>query len=140
MGEEENRIVYFSFSRSPLFLAGLLRSRARRCFERTKIKIKQRLSTGYYGVKLRTLLIRRENILNLETNILDLETNLNVELDKVSQWLFANQLSLNIEKTSFVVLHSPQRRIAHKLNFNISNIMLNLITKLNTQDSFLILI
>ena len=32
------------------------------------------------------------------TNILNLETNLNVELDKVSQWLFANKLSLNIEK------------------------------------------
>ena len=32
------------------------------------------------------------------TNILNLETNLNVELDKVRQWLFANKLSLNIEK------------------------------------------
>ena len=39
----------------------------------------------------------------------------------MSQWLFANKLSLNIEKTSFVVFHSPQRRIAHKLNLNISN-------------------
>ena len=27
----------------------------------------------------------------------------------------------NIEKTSFVVFHSPQRRIAHKLNLSISN-------------------
>ena len=49
-------------------------------------------------------------------NILNLETILNVELENVSQWLFANKLSLNIEKTSFVVFHSPQRRIAHKLN------------------------
>ena len=32
------------------------------------------------------------------TNILNLETNLTVGLDKVSQWLFANKLSLNIEK------------------------------------------
>ena len=39
----------------------------------------------------------------------------------MSQWLFANKLSLNIEKTSFVVFHSPQRRIAHKLNLNFSN-------------------
>lgn len=31
-------------------------------------------------------------------NILNLETNLNVELEKVSQWLFAHKLSLNIEK------------------------------------------
>ena len=55
------------------------------------------------------------------TNILNLETKLNIELDKVSQLLFAKKLSLNIEKTSFVVFHSPQRRIAHKLNLNISN-------------------
>ena len=54
-------------------------------------------------------------------NILNLETNLNVELEKVSQWLYANKLSLNIEKTSFVVFHSPRRRIAHKLNLSISN-------------------
>ena len=54
-------------------------------------------------------------------SILNLETNLNVELEKVSQWLYANKLSLNIEKTSFVVFHSPQRRIAHKLNLSISN-------------------
>ena len=39
--------------------------------------------------------------------ILNLETNLNVELEKVSQWLYANKLSLNIDKTSFVVFHSP---------------------------------
>jgi len=30
-------------------------------------------------------------------------------------------VSLNIEKTSFVVFHSPQRTIAHKLNLSISN-------------------
>ena len=35
--------------------------------------------------------------------------------------VYANKLSLNIEKTSFVVFHSPQRRIAHKLNLRISN-------------------
>ena len=54
-------------------------------------------------------------------NILNLETNLNLELDKVSQWLYANKLSLIIEKTSFVLSHSPQRRIAHKLNLSISS-------------------
>ena len=46
---------------------------------------------------------------------------LNLELEKVSQWLYANKLSLNIEKTGFVVFHSPQRRIAHKLNLSISS-------------------
>ena len=54
-------------------------------------------------------------------NILNLETNLNVELEKVSQWLYTNKLPLNVEKTSFVVFHSPQRRIAHKLNLKSDN-------------------
>ena len=54
-------------------------------------------------------------------NIVNLETNLNVELEEVSQFLYANKSSLNIEKTSFVVHHSPQRRIAYKLNLSISN-------------------
>ena len=54
-------------------------------------------------------------------NILNLETILNVELKKVSQWLYANKLSLNIDKISLVVFHSLQRRIAHKLNLSISS-------------------
>ena len=69
-------------------------------------------------------------------NILNLETNLNVELEKVSQWLYANKLSLNIEKTSFVVFHSPQRRIAHKLNLSISNTSI----KSDNQVKYLVLI
>ena len=54
-------------------------------------------------------------------NILNLETDLNIELEKVSQWLYANKLSLNIDKTNFVVFHSPQRRIMHNMNLRISN-------------------
>ena len=54
-------------------------------------------------------------------NIINLETDLNTELEKVSQWLYANKLSLNIDKTSFVVFHSPQRRILHNMNLRISN-------------------
>ena len=34
-------------------------------------------------------------------NILNLETDLNIELEKVSQWLYANKLSLNIDKNKF---------------------------------------
>ena len=39
----------------------------------------------------------------------------------MSQWSYANKLSLNIEKTSFVVFHSPQRSLDHRLNLRISN-------------------
>jgi len=61
------------------------------------------------------------NLFLNNANILNLETNLNIELEKVSKWLFPNKLSLNIEKTNLVVFHSPQRRMAHKLNLSISN-------------------
>ena len=36
---------------------------------------------------------------------------MNRELKKVKKWLDANQLALNIEKTNFVIFHSPQRKI-----------------------------
>ena len=38
------------------------------------------------------------NLLLSDRNILNLETSLNVELKKVSQWLYANKVSLKIEK------------------------------------------
>ena len=69
-------------------------------------------------------------------SMLYLETNLNVELEKVSQRLFANKLFLDIEKFSFVVFDSPQRRIAHKFNFSISNMSV----KSDNQVEYLVLI
>ena len=32
---------------------------------------------------------------------------MNIELKKVKKWLDANKLALNIEKTNFVLFHSP---------------------------------
>ena len=71
------------------------------------------------------------NLFLSNCNILNLETNLNVELEEVSQWLYTNRSSLNVEKTSFVVFHSPQRIIAYKLNLVSPMCLLNLIIKLN---------
>ena len=39
-----------------------------------------------------------------------LQQNINIELNNVSMWLRSNKLSLNIQKSSFVVLHPPQKR------------------------------
>ena len=73
------------------------------------------------------LFLNNPNILNLETN-----------LEKVSQsgagYMLTNYLK--IEGTSFVVFHSPQRRIAHKLNLSISNMSV----KSDTQVKYLGLI
>ena len=40
---------------------------------------------------------------------------MNRELKKVKKWLDANQLALNIDKTNFVIVHSPQKKIAGQI-------------------------
>ena len=42
------------------------------------------------------------------TNVLDIQKTLNKELPKARKWLEANRLALNIDKTNFVIFHSPQ--------------------------------
>ena len=50
------------------------------------------------------------NIFLQDQNLKSLELKLNEELDKVNQWLQSNRLSLNIDKTNFVIFHPPQRK------------------------------
>ena len=45
---------------------------------------------------------------------------MNEELDKVNQWLQSNRLSLNIDKTNFVIFHPPQRK-TQPVNLKISD-------------------
>ena len=40
---------------------------------------------------------------------------MNRELKKVKKWLDASQLALNIDKTNFVIFHSPQKKIAEQI-------------------------
>ena len=50
------------------------------------------------------------NIFLQDQNLRSLELKFNEELDKVNQWLQSNRLSLNIDKTNFVIFHPPQRK------------------------------
>ena len=59
------------------------------------------------------------NLFLNNSNILNLEAKLNVELEKVSQWLYADKLSLNIEKTSFVVFHLRISNMYLRIKLNI---------------------
>ena len=68
------------------------------------------------------------NLFSNNANIHDLESNIKSELEKVNTWLCANELSLNLEKTSFVIFHPPQKHIHYKVRLQISN-------KLLKQDS-----
>ena len=44
-------------------------------------------------------------------NLSILESDINGELDKINEWLCANRLSLNIEKSNFVIFYPPQKRL-----------------------------
>ena len=51
------------------------------------------------------------NIYYESDNITRLEYKINKELLKVKSWLEVNKLALNIEKTNFVLFHSPRKKL-----------------------------
>ena len=55
------------------------------------------------------------NIFYSSHNLITLQKVMNRELKKVKKWLDANQLALNIDKTNFVIFHSPQKKIAEQI-------------------------
>jgi hypothetical protein len=50
--------------------------------------------------------------------------NINIELIKVHTWLCANKLSLNIEKSNFVIFHPPQRKITYNVELKLNDKLL----------------
>jgi hypothetical protein len=50
------------------------------------------------------------NLFYENKSIISLENQLNLELVKVNNWLCANKLSLNINKSNFVIFHPPQKK------------------------------
>ena len=48
--------------------------------------------------------------------------SIEIELNKVCDWLSANKLSINIAKTKYMVFHFPQRKINFTLNLKIKNV------------------
>ena len=53
-----------------------------------------------------------------------LESLINSELEKVHTWLCANRLSLNIDKSNFVIFRPIQRKLAKQVILSINNQML----------------
>ena len=52
-------------------------------------------------------------------NLRNLERTINNDLKQLSLWLKVNRLSLNIEKTNFVIFHSSQRNLAHNITLKL---------------------
>ena len=53
-----------------------------------------------------------------------LESLINSELEKVHTWLCANRLSLNIDKSNFVIFRPIQRKLPKQVILPINNQML----------------
>ena len=50
-----------------------------------------------------------------------LEMTMNNHLKTVNAWLICNKLSLNIEKSSFVIFHPPQKKLNHHVTLSIND-------------------
>jgi hypothetical protein len=60
------------------------------------------------------------NLFYSDNNLQNLEI-LNEQLILVGKWLCANKLSINIEKSNFVLFHSPQKKVNYSMNLKIHN-------------------
>ncbi len=49
-----------------------------------------------------------------------LTRTINKELSKVKSWLDCNKLALNIDKTNFVLFHSPRKKVPDLINIEFS--------------------
>jgi hypothetical protein len=44
-----------------------------------------------------------------------------IEINKIADWLIVNKLSINIKKTKFILFKSPKKRLNHSVTISISN-------------------
>jgi hypothetical protein len=65
------------------------------------------------------------NIFMSGKNLNDLIKNMNNEISKIVKWLNINKLSLNIEKTNYMIFRSPSKNINKSENIRINNISIN---------------
>ena len=65
------------------------------------------------------------NLFYNNKNLKTLESVLNIELTHIQTWLCANKLSINIDKSNFVMFHPPQKRMPFTMKFLIHDRPLN---------------
>ena len=61
------------------------------------------------------------NLFYSHKNVHSLEEKLNHELININEWLRANKLSLNVEKSNFVIFHPHQKKVPFSVNLKICN-------------------
>ena len=65
------------------------------------------------------------NLFYKHKNFKVLESKVSNELVNIHTWLSANKLSLNIDKSNFVIFHPPQRKLPFHVTLSLSGINLN---------------
>ena len=61
------------------------------------------------------------NLFYSNSNLAELESIVNYKLKMVSDWLMANKVSLNIDKTNFIIFRPPQKVKCNIVKLKISN-------------------
>ena len=61
------------------------------------------------------------NLFYRHRNLDTLKENINSELNNIHSWLCANKLSLNIEKSNFVLFHSRQKKVSTDFELTLNN-------------------
>ena len=56
------------------------------------------------------------NLFSAESSLESLETKVNLELKRIHNWLCCNKLSLNIDKSNFVIFHPPQKKLTKSIS------------------------
>ena len=61
------------------------------------------------------------NLFYADKSLMRLETIVNHQLNNVANWLYINKLSLNIDKSNFIIFHPPQKILNYDVNIIINN-------------------
>ena len=56
------------------------------------------------------------NLLYADKDLKSLESVINIELQKVCNWLNANKLTLNTKKSNFVIFRPSQKKLSYQIN------------------------
>ena len=65
------------------------------------------------------------NLFYSDKDLQHLEETVNQELNEINAWLCANKLSLNIDKTHFVIFHPYQKKLIHSMKIEIDGKTIN---------------
>ena len=60
------------------------------------------------------------NLFYASKSLQDLEHTMNNELINIQNWLNANKLALNVDKSSFLIFHPPQKKLPYRIKLSIN--------------------